>query len=81
MDKTEVKKQYVDLGDLCKCKAHREGPGPDHAQTCAWYANTRLAKIHLQPEQHWEKGKNAVTVKAVFHFVPWTDLINQESVS
>jgi hypothetical protein len=70
-DRTEVKQKFIDPGPLCKCKAHRESPGPDHATSCPWFANTRLAKIHLRPEQTMDPKAELSGPYATFYFVPW----------
>ena len=72
-DSLEVKTVYADPGPLCKCKAKRESPGPDHSVKCPWYANARLKKIHLRPEQRWDiigKGMQ-ISVVGTFHFTAW----------
>ena len=72
-NKTEVKNKYADPGPLCKCRAHREGPGPDHKESCPWYANTRCEVIRLIPHL----GADPVTGRPLdmpmmeFKFVPW----------
>jgi hypothetical protein len=68
-DSLEVTTVYDDPGPLCKCEAKREGPGPDHAPGCAWYANTRCKKIRLiTPEEH---KKMDIGPLAQFYFIPW----------
>jgi hypothetical protein len=69
-DRTKVDNKYIDPGTLCKCKANREAPGPDHDKLCPWYANARLKMIHLKPEQSWAKD-SPVSVKADFIFERW----------
>jgi hypothetical protein len=62
---------------LCNCKEHREGPGPNHDKSCPWFANARLKKIHLKPEQSWRDAAGRisplVSVEASFIIIPWVD--------
>jgi len=68
-DSLDVKTVYEDPGILCRCKVKREAPGPDHRPDCPWYANSRLKKIHLRPEQTPLKILGGPV--ATFHIVPW----------